>query len=174
MVSTHQDALNWMASVGRTWQRLCSDFHSEKQVNTKRKQNFISSLKSQSVIRLHWIRTTKTKALSKVDPSTDELRMLWLPWETHRKVWHKMAVWTATCAGWQFKRPFCAMLFFASPRVSQSFAKHVKLVYLTCIISESSPWPQQTVFLLQTCCWDRGRPLVMPKTEEYLHIKTKS
>ena len=25
-----------------------------------------------------------------------EFGMLWLPWATHRKVWHKMAVWTAT------------------------------------------------------------------------------
>ena len=28
----------------------------------------------------------------------DEFRMLWLPWATHRKVWHKMEVWTATRA----------------------------------------------------------------------------
>ena len=48
----------------------------------------------------------------------DEFRMLWLPWATHRKVWHKMAVWTATCAWWLSKRPFCAILFYASPRVT--------------------------------------------------------
>ena len=29
----------------------------------------------------------------------DEFRMPWLPWPTHRKVWHKMAIWTATERG---------------------------------------------------------------------------
>ena len=37
----------------------------------------------------------------------DKLHMLWLPWATRTKVWHKMAVWTATRAGWSSKRPFC-------------------------------------------------------------------
>ena len=55
----------------------------------------------------------------------DEFLMLWLPWATHRKLWHKMAVWTATRTGWPSKRPFCAIIFYASPRVT----KHAKLVY---------------------------------------------
>ena len=46
--------------------------------------------------------------------------MLWLPWATHRKVWHKMEVWTATRAGWPSKRPFCAILFYASPRATKA------------------------------------------------------
>ena len=50
----------------------------------------------------------------------DEFRMLWLPWATHRKVWHKMEVWTATRAGWPSKRPFCAILFYASPRATKA------------------------------------------------------
>ena len=50
----------------------------------------------------------------------DEFRMLWLPWATHRKVWHKMEVWTATLAGWPSKRPFCAILFYASPRATKA------------------------------------------------------
>ena len=50
----------------------------------------------------------------------DEFRMLWLPWATHRKVWHKMAVWTATQRGWPSKLPFCAILFYASPRATKA------------------------------------------------------
>ena len=50
----------------------------------------------------------------------DEFRMLWLPWATHRKVWHKMEVWTATRAGWPSKRPFCAILFYVSPRATKA------------------------------------------------------
>ena len=50
----------------------------------------------------------------------DEFRMLWLPWATHRKVWHKMEVWTATRAGWPSKRLFCAILFYASPRATKA------------------------------------------------------
>ena len=46
--------------------------------------------------------------------------MLWLPWATHRKVWHKMAVWTATQRGWPSKLPFCAILFYASPRATKA------------------------------------------------------
>ena len=46
--------------------------------------------------------------------------MLWLPWATHRKVWHKMEVWTATRAGWPSKLPFCAILFYASPRATKA------------------------------------------------------
>ena len=47
----------------------------------------------------------------------DEFCKLWLPWATHRKVRHKMAVWMATQRGWLSKRPFCAILFYASPWV---------------------------------------------------------
>ena len=50
----------------------------------------------------------------------DEFRMLWLPWATHRKVWHKMAVWTATQRGWPSKLPFCAILFYVSPRATKA------------------------------------------------------
>ena len=50
----------------------------------------------------------------------DEFRMPWLPWVTHRKVWYKMAVWTATRAGWPSKRPFCTILLYASPRVTKA------------------------------------------------------
>ena len=60
------------------------------------------------------------KALGRREGSIDEFRMLWLPWATHRKVWHKMEVWTATRAGWPSKRPFCAILFYASPRATKA------------------------------------------------------
>ena len=50
----------------------------------------------------------------------DEFRMLWLPWEKHRKVWQKMAVWTVTSAGWPSKRPFCAILFYVFPCVTKA------------------------------------------------------
>ena len=43
-----------------------------------------------------------------------------IPWATQRKVWHQMAVWTATQRWWLSKRPFCAILFFASPRVTKA------------------------------------------------------
>ena len=58
--------------------------------------------------------------VTRVKYRIDEFRMLWLPWATHRKVWHKMEVWTATRAGWPSKRPFCAILFYASPRATKA------------------------------------------------------
>ena len=71
----------------------------------------------------------------------DEFRMLWLPWATHRKVWHKMEVWTATRAGWPSKRPFCAILFNASPRATK--ACETRLYWDR--VRESAPrvWSQQ-------------------------------
>ena len=50
----------------------------------------------------------------------DEFCMLWLPWATQRKAWHKMAVWTATQRGWLSKQPFCAILFNVSPTVTKA------------------------------------------------------
>ena len=49
----------------------------------------------------------------------DEFCMFWLPRATHRKVRHKMVVWTATRAGWPSKQPLCAILFYALPRVTK-------------------------------------------------------
>ena len=57
-----------------------------------------------------------TPALSPID----EFCMLWSPWVTHRKVWHKKAVWTTTRAGWPSKRSFWAIFFCASPRVTKA------------------------------------------------------
>ena len=50
----------------------------------------------------------------------DEFLMLWLPWATRRKEWLKMAIWTATQHGWSSKHPLCAILFYASPRVTKA------------------------------------------------------
>ena len=56
----------------------------------------------------------------------DKFRILWLPWATHRKVSYKMAVWTATLAEWPSKRPFCTMIFYASPRITKTYETYYR------------------------------------------------
>ena len=68
----------------------------------------------------------------------DEFCMHWLPWATHRKVWDKMAVWTATHR-WvaASKRPFCAYTFLCVAQGDQSKQNSSKslLVCVSCV-----PW----------------------------------
>ena len=48
--------------------------------------------------------------------------MRWLPLAKRRKEWLKInGRWMAIQRGWPSKRPFCAILFYASPRVSKAF-----------------------------------------------------
>ena len=66
----------------------------------------------------------------------DEFRILWLPWATHRKVSHKMAVWMATQRGWPSERPFWAIVFYASPRVTKECeTRHKKNIKKCCPIN---------------------------------------
>ena len=60
--------------------------------------------------------------------SLDEFRVLWSTSTTHGKVWHKMAAWMATRAGWPSKRRFWTILFYASPGVTK--AHEIKLIYI--------------------------------------------